>query len=109
MSIFLLALVEPILPGGPNFNTTCSPHRHSARLSQKVELQMAKTTYSSKDGWITGKQVTTKRSDGSSETMNYKAGGKKGSLSRTILGPSYTATSKTSRDKKGNTRTKSYR
>jgi len=68
-----------------------------------------KTTYSSRDGWITGKQVTTSNSNGSSKTTNYKATGKKGSLSRTLFGPSYKATSTTYRDKKGNTRTKTYK
>lgn len=68
-----------------------------------------KTTYSSKDGWITGKQVSRRNSDGSSESTNYKATGARGSLSRTIFGPSYKATSTTYRDKHGNTRTKTYR
>ena len=66
-----------------------------------------KTTYSSTDGRITGKQVSQTYSDGSSETTNYKATG--GEIRRTILGPDYTATSTTYRDKDGNTRTKTYK
>ena len=63
------------------------------------------TTYHSKNGSITGKTVTT-RSGGYTTSTDYKAYGS--GLSRTILGPSYTAKSTTVRDPKGNTRTKTY-
>jgi len=66
-------------------------------------MSSKKTTYSSKNGLFTGKQVTTKYSDGSSKRDNYRV------ASRSVFGPSFKAASTTYRDSKGNTRTKTYR
>jgi hypothetical protein len=65
-----------------------------------------KTTYTSRDGWLTGKTVT-ERSGSSTKSTHYKATGS--GLSRTILGPTWKATSTTSTDSKGNSRTKTYK
>ena len=61
------------------------------------------TTTSSKDGRITGKQVTERHGNGASTKVNYKA------ASRDIFGPNYKATSKTHTDSKGNSKTKTYK
>lgn len=63
------------------------------------------TSYHSTNGNLTGKTVT-ERSGGSTRTTNYKATGS--GLSRTIFGPGWKATSTTTRDSNGNTRTKKY-
>ena len=64
------------------------------------------TSYSSKDGRLTGKTVT-ERSGGSTTTTTYKATGS--GISRAILGPDWKATSKTVTDSSGNKRTKTYK
>jgi len=64
-----------------------------------------KTSYHSTGGRFTGKTVT-ERSGSSSKSTNYKATGS--GLSRTIMGPGWKATSSTSTDAKGNTRTTKY-
>ena len=60
------------------------------------------TSYSSKNGRLTGKQKTTRYGDGSSKTTNY------GVRSRSIWGVDFKPTSTTRRDKKGNSRTTTY-
>lgn len=64
-----------------------------------------KTSYHSTNGRFTGKTVT-ERSGSSSKSTSYKATGS--GLSRTIVGPGWKATSSTSTDAKGNTRTTRY-
>ena len=59
-----------------------------------------KTSYHSKNGRITGKTVR----DGN-KTTHYKAVDRP---FRVLFGPGYKATSTTTRDSKGNTRTKTY-
>lgn len=70
---------------------------------------MSKTSSSLhvRDGVITGKTVTTRYDDGGSKSTSYKATGS--GLSRTLLGPGYSASSTTSTDSKGNTRTTTYK
>lgn len=64
-----------------------------------------KTSYHSTNGRLTGKTVT-ERGSSSTKTTAYKVTG--GGLSRTIFGPGYKASSTTTTDSKGNTRTKKY-
>ncbi|MCE8519352.1 hypothetical protein KBY31_21765 [Ruegeria pomeroyi] len=64
-----------------------------------------KTSYHSTNGRLTGKTVT-ERGSSSTKTTHYKATGS--GLSRTIMGPSWKATSTTRTDRNGNTRTKKY-
>ncbi len=64
-----------------------------------------KTTYHSTNGRFTGKSVAS-RGASSTRTTHYKATGS--GLSRTIFGPGWKATSTTTTDRRGNTRTKKY-
>ncbi len=64
-----------------------------------------KTSFHSTNGQFTGKTVT-ERSGGSTKSTSYKATGS--GLSRTIMGPGWKATSSTTTDRNGNTRTKKY-
>lgn len=64
-----------------------------------------KTSYHSTNGRFTGKTVT-ERGSSSTRTTNYKATGS--GLSRDIFGPGWKATSTTTTDRNGNTRTKKY-
>jgi hypothetical protein len=66
----------------------------------------SKTTYHSRNGWFTGKTVTKSHGDGSKTISNYKAHGS--GLSRALLGPSWSNSSTTRVDSKGNSRTKTY-
>jgi hypothetical protein len=61
------------------------------------------TSYSSRDGRLTGKTVTDTHSNGSKTIANYKATGS--GLSRTIMGPNWSRTATTNVDSKGNSRT----
>lgn len=64
-----------------------------------------KTSYHSTNGNFTGKTVSEK-SGSSSKTTSYKATGS--GISRAIMGPGWKATSTTTTDAKGNTRTTKY-
>lgn len=68
-------------------------------------MMTKKTNYHSTNGKFTGKTVT-ESSGGHTKSTHYKATGN--GLSRTILGPGWKATSSTSTDPKGNTRTTKY-
>jgi hypothetical protein len=70
---------------------------------------MSKTSSSLhvRDGVITGKTVTTRYDDGCTKSTSYKATGS--GLGRVLLGPDYSATSTTTTDRGGNTRTTSYK
>ena len=61
------------------------------------------TAYHSTNGRFTGKSETTRHSDGSKTVNNYKATGD--GWNRTIFGPSFSKTSTTKVDNKGNSRT----
>jgi hypothetical protein len=61
------------------------------------------TNYHSTDGRFTGKTVTTSHSDGSRTVSNYKATGE--GLGRDIFGPTWSRTSTTKVDNKGNSST----
>lgn len=66
---------------------------------------MSKTTtnYHLTNGRYTGKTVTTSHGDGSKTVSNYKASGE--GLSREIFGPTWSRTSTTNVDSKGNSNT----
>ena len=64
-----------------------------------------RTSYHSTNGRFTGKTVT-ESSGGYTKSTSYKATGS--GLSRTIMGPGWKATSTTTTDPKGNTRTTKY-
>ena len=64
-----------------------------------------KTSYHSTNGRLIGKTVT-ERGTSSTRSTHYRATG--GGLLRSLFGPGWKATSSTTSDRHGNTRTKKY-
>jgi hypothetical protein len=73
--------------------------------SRKEQTMTKKTSYHSTNGNFTGKTVT-ESGGGHTKSTSYTATGS--GLSRTIMGPGWKATSTTTTDPKGNTRTTKY-
>ena len=97
-----MAALSVALPSAP---TGAADFASAKPQTGRKTIMSKKTAYHSTNGSFTGKTVT-ERSGGSTKSTNYKATGS--GLSRTIMGPGWKATSTTSTDSKGNTRTKKY-